>query len=234
MEHNLSPILKIISVIIASVIPIIINLYSFNKQSTKITEGIPSIAIFYVFGTLIYSMIPDITPMKTIETLRMSGLVTYILLSVTITNSSLRNYYLNDKLKIQNRISLLSNYEKNFHNKDVYQKYQKDIELIMHHTTIAFDTYVKGNFKESILNCYKILFDEYKGEYVFSHICRLHNYSDKREKFDYIRNSIVHAKSMNLTKEEEEEIKSIDKKLFQISLDMLFLLKTEYLDKIII
>lgn len=217
-----------IVIVMSGLIPMIAQRYVYKKDLTTPTvyESTMIMFLFYLFGAVLFSSIPQFTPQTTIDFIFWAGIVVFIIVSVQITNIAFRVKILNEKLKIRNRIRKVETYERILEKKTKYN--EDDVDFILFYLKKSFENFIAGNFEGSFESAFKILFDEYRGQYVFKNIHQIRNYKGRRRKYAKIRNSLVHARARSTQK--TEDLKKVRKELFENALDLLEIVKFEYMD----
>ena len=223
---------SIVAILLVGVIPILAHRYVYKIDLTTPTvyEGTMIMFLFYLFGAVLFSSIPQLAPQTTIDFIFWMGICMFIIVSVQITNIAFRVKILNDRLKIKNRIKKVEMYENALEKKSQYD--ENDIDLILFYLKISLEDFIAGDFEGSFESAFKILFDEYQGQYVFKDIHQIQNYEDRRKKYAKIRNSLVHAKARSARIQKTEDLKKVRKGLFENALDLLKIVKFEYMDVI--
>ena len=148
--------------------------------------------------------------------------------SVQITNMTYRVKVLNQDWEISNRIKLLEKYDEQL--KKISTNYAEDerekIKSIQFFLEHSVNDFISGDFETSYLNSFKILFDQRGGNYVYRNIYQIERFYDLRGNFATIRNNLVHSR-------DSETLKQTRKSLFKNSLELLHIVKWDFMDKFI-
>jgi hypothetical protein len=129
-------------------------------------------------------------------------------------------------LRIHDIISTLRNYRRKLKNWN-----NPDVALILYYFGSATRNFVQGDFESCYMDGYKIVFDK-----AFDKIHKISNLETRRLSFKEFRVALAHAKAMEDVEEVEhlsgkvEKIQGIKKRLFAKSIEMLKIIKFEFLD----
>lgn len=222
--------LLIVSPIIAALLALSVvfhrKTYSWDLTGSSVYQLNMFLFLLFLWGAVLFSTIPGSAPQSSIDFFFFFGIVLYIFASIQITNITYRQRELNQKLRMNNRLKRFVEYRAVLERMigDHNKRKKTQIEEILFYLKQSFDDFISGRFDESLLNAYKILFDQYpNGEYVFKDVYQIENYSERRSEYSSIRNNLVHPRN-------QEELTKTRKILFQKSLDLLKIAKLEYMD----
>lgn len=222
---NLS--IQILFTVIASISHLKTKKRNFTTSSVYKTSMFT--LLIFTWSAVLLSSITQHAPQVSVDFFFFYGLGIFVFVSVQITNMTYRVKELNEKWDVSNRIKQLELYNERLQKKieeyDEEEKKQiKTIQFFLEHSVTDF---ISGDFETSFLNSFKILFDQYPdGNYVFKNIYQIEKYSTLRGKFASIRNDLVHSR-------DPDELKKTKKNLFQNSLELLRIIKWDYMDKLI-
>lgn len=113
-----------VTIVLLGLVPIIVHRYAYKKDFTTsaVYEGSLIVFLFYSFGAVIFSSIPYLAPQATIDTIFFMGIVTFLLVSVQLTNVTFRVKKLNEKLQMRDRTKMIETYENALENKSQYDE----------------------------------------------------------------------------------------------------------------
>jgi hypothetical protein len=142
---------------------------------------------------------------------------------------------LNRKLGIRDRNNYLRKTKDDLFEKNTNVDARADIDLLMYYLSSSLDSFVDGDFERRFMDAFKII-DE-KGT-AFKTIYTLPISEDQWKRFKNIRNNLLHARITEDKKEEKEnekkeylrKLKELKKGLFRDTLDLLKMVRFEFID----
>lgn len=215
---------------IFTVASIIFHLKTKKRNFTTSTAHRTSMFTLLIFtwSAVLLSSIPQNAPQHSVDFFFFYGLGIFVFVSVQITNMTYRVKVLDEDWEISNRIKLLEKYDEQL--KKISTKYAEDerekIKAIQFFLEHSVNDFISGDFETSYLNSFKILFDQQGGNYVYRNIYQIERFYDLRGNFATIRNNLVHSR-------DAETLKQTRKSLFKNSLELLHIVKWDFMDKFI-
>jgi len=199
---------------------LLVGLAYFIHHRTK--ETISSKVELVIFSVFSFGLILALSnwsavPQLTADLLYLGGLVLFVVVSIFNLNTSYRANLLNSKLNMQDRVSMFRIYKRKLREKDK----SSDIDLILYYFKSSTEQFVKGDFENSFMDAYKILFDK-----AFDKLHKIQNINLRRKPFKDIRNALAHAKVVK----DVEKLREMKKHLCSNNLEILRIAKSEFMD----
>jgi hypothetical protein len=196
---------------------------------------ISTFSIFF-FGLLLIFGLSQKIEGNTLDTFFGLTMLLFSITSIIGLNMSWRTLILNRELGIRDRQRFILKTKDELLKKNANQDVRNDVDLLMYYLRSSLDSFVEGNFDDSFMDAYKIVFDS-KGT-AFKAIHVLPENKDRQKRFREIRNCLSHAHiDERKTKETNEEkkkdlqkLKDTHKRLFQDNLDILRIVKSEFIE----
>lgn len=182
----------------------------------------------FLWSSVLILSIPNRTPQFSLEFTFFFGIFTFIFVASQIANMTFRIKELNSKWKVSNYKKQWDYYLEIIAKKstNLDEKTKEKLEMIRFYFNHSIEDFIAGDLERSFENSFRILFDQYSdGTYVFEKIYKIEDYSNKRGGFSKIRNGLIHPRN-------EEDRKNIKKNLFTKTVELLKILKFEFMDKI--
>ena len=110
----------------------------------------------------------------------------------------------------------------------MFHDLETDVDLIIYYFNSSLERFIEGDFRSSFMDSYKIVFDNEGSP--FAKIFVLPNLKEKLKSYSEIRAILVHAKGRGANL---QKIMKTQKKLIERNLELLKIVKFEYLEGII-
>ena len=208
---------------------ILAQLKTFKKNllSTRQLEIILVLFSFYSFSGIVAFSNPGLTIQPTEDMMFIFGLILFWIVSLQITNMTLRAYLINKILNTSNRLKLLEQYRNKLEKKvDAKQYTINQVDFMLYYLAPALEEFILGNFEGSYENAFKIVFDE-----EFDKIYKVQDYDKKRPTFAHIRNTLAHAQAHSAKIKKVEDIRNVKNRLFDDTQSLLIIVK-EFMDTV--
>jgi len=216
-------------------IPLVVHL--FTRKRLGDFPMIPTFSIFFV-GLLLTLGLSQTVEGRTSDMFFGLTMLLFSITSIIGSNMSWRTLILHRELGISDRGKFIRNIKDEFLKRISDENTRNDVDLLMHYLRLSLDSFVEGNFDDSFMNAYKIAFD-LNGK-AFEAIFVLPENKDRQKRFSEIRHRLSHArisekktKEPKETKEEKKDLqklKDAQKRLFQDNLDILGIVKSEFIE----
>ena len=191
-------------------------------------------SIFF-FGLLLTLGIPQTMDNITYDRFFLLSMILFIFISVFGLNMTFRTMMLNRKLKIRTKNSYLRKTKENLLEKYTTADAHDDIGLIMYYLSSSIESFINGDFERSFMDAFKIIDNEGTA---FKKICICSLTKKQWKYYSDIRNNLSHARISEKNdrkkaekKEQLKKLKEFKKKLFQDTLDILGIVKKEFIKK---
>jgi hypothetical protein len=195
-------------------------------QTRKTLRVFPMFQVFsiFFFGLLIVLGTGEITQYSSNWLFGMT-LLLFILVTIQGLNMAYRNVVLNKALKATNTEDLVGRCRDRLLVK--FKNETSDIELLLHYFNSSLEHFVEGNFDSSFLDAYKIVFDGEGKAFHNIYVLPDAKGSVRSSSYARIRAILTHAKGRDANL---PEIKQTRKKLFDTTLDLLKIVKFEFIE----
>jgi hypothetical protein len=149
-------------------------------------------------------------------------------------NLTFRTLTVNKKLGVRDRNRYLRKTKDDL-KKKAEKDVHADIDLLIYYLSSSLDSFIDGDFERSFMDAYKIAFDNRRK--AFKTIYVLPEDKEREKHFSEIRNLLSHAHLEKRKKSEEDDetedlqkLKDLKKKLFRETLELLKIVKDEFID----
>lgn len=220
--------------LIILVIAVPLAAHWFTRKRIKNISMFPIFSFFFAGSLIVFSSSPTIS----ITSQNTLFHVTIILFSVTSVfgfNIAYRNMLLNKELKIRDGNEYLRRSKDDLLEKYTNSDDRADIDLLIYYLSSSLDSFVEGDFERSFMDAYKIVFD-LSGK-AFKNIYQLPENKERQKHFSEIRHHLSHAhisegkkENKNEEKRDLQKLKEIKKSLFRETLDILKIVRFEYIE----
>jgi len=205
---------------------LILVIHILHIKTRKTLRVFPMFQIFsiFLFGLLIVLGTGEVTQYSSNW---MFGLTLFLFIFVAIQslNMAYRNKVLNKALKTANTEDLIGKCRDRLLGK--FKNETSDIELLIYYFSSSLEHFVEGNFDSSFLDAYKILFDEEGKAFQNIHVLPDAKESIRAKSYSKTRAILTHAKGRDA---DLPEIKQTKKKLFNETIDLLKIVKFEFIE----
>lgn len=176
----------------------------------------------FLFGLLILLSPSEITPMSS-DWMFALTLFLFIFVAVQTLNMTYRNRILNKELKISNIEDYIEKNKARLLKK--FDDAKSDVDLLFYYFSSSSERFIEGDFSSSFMDAYKIVFDT-EGK-AFAKIYALPDVRRRMKPYSHTRAILAHAKGRGA---KLPEIKQIQKELLDRTLDLLKIVKFEFID----
>jgi regulator of replication initiation timing len=227
--------LAVYGLVAASLVAIPLVVHLFTRKRLEDFPMVPTFSIFFV-GLLLTLGLSQTIEGSASDTFFGLTMLLFSITSIIGLNMSWRTLILYRELGISDRAKFMRNIKDEFLKRTSNEDTRNDVDLLMYYLRLSLDSFVEGNFDDSFMNAYKIAFD-LNGK-AFKAIYVLPENKDRQKRFSEIRHRLSHARiSEKKTKETKEEkkkdlqkLKDAQKRLFQDNLDILRIVKSEFIE----
>jgi len=197
-----------------------------HKTRERISSrGFEALITVFLFGLIIVLSNPIAIPITTFNSLFLGALVFFWDFSVITLNVLYRVKRLNQEFGIHDRYAKLRDYQEKLLNNYPENEARSTLDFILFYLRSSWEQFVQGDFESSFLNAYKIIFDN-----EFDELYVIPNMDKRRIPYSHIRAVLVHARGRDIR--ELDELKKIKHEIFNTTIDILRIVKTEFMDVI--
>lgn len=216
------------------VVPFVIHFFT-RKRNIGTFSFVPLFSIF-LFGLLLTFGISQTIGRSTQDSLFYVTMVLFILTSIFGLNNSFRTLVLDRNLGIKDRNSYVRKCKDDLLKKYLSTDASDSVNLLIYYLGSSLDAFVEGDFERSFMDSYKIVFD-LNGK-AFKAIYELPENKERQKHFSDIRNLLSHAhirqrkakEGTEETKKDFQKLKDVKKTLFRDTLDILKIVKFEFIE----
>lgn len=176
----------------------------------------------FLFGLLIVLSTGEIAA-QTYDLMFGLTMILFIFVTIQMLNRTYHSRVLNENLKISSVEEYTTKCERMLLNK--FKTETSDVDLLVYYLRSSFEHFIEGNFFRSFVDAYKIVFDE-DGK-AFKRIYILVDAKERMKKYSRIRAVLAHAKGRGA---KLPEIKEVRRKLFDETIDLLKIVKTDFIE----
>ena len=197
---------------------VILIFFVHHKTKETISSRV-ELVVFSVFsfGLIIALSNWSAVPQLTSDFLYFGALFLFAVVSIFNLNTTYRTSLLNAELHVRDRISMFRDYKQKLQKKDK----PSDVHLILYYFKSTIDQFVQGDFENSFMNAYKIVFDR-----AFDKLHKIQDVKVRRKPFKDVRNALAHAKVVKDVK----KLREMKKQLCTTDIEILKIVKFEFMD----